>query len=65
VSLSRYQSALQLEGVAGVLMEIVDEALTFAAQQHPAIDNRSLYAFAAKLKYRVMKAETLSNAKNE
>lgn len=64
MTLSRYQSALQLEGVAGVLLEIVDEAQTFAATQHPAIDNRSLYAFAAELKYRVREAETLTNANN-
>jgi hypothetical protein len=51
-----------MEGVAGVLLEVVDEALSFAAAQHPAIDNRSLYAYAAELRYRVREAETLYNA---
>jgi hypothetical protein len=62
MTLARYQSALAMEGVAGVLLEVVDEALSFAAAQHPAIDNRSLYAYAAELRYRVREAETLYNA---
>lgn len=62
MSLARYQSALAQEGVGGVLLEVVDEALNYAAAQHPAVDNRSLYAFVAELKYRVANAETLTNA---
>jgi hypothetical protein len=61
VSISRYQSAHSTEGVSGVLLEVVDEALHFAAAQHPAVCNRSLYEFAAQLKYAVQGAENSIN----
>lgn len=63
MSVSRYQSAFSLGGVEGVLMEIVDEMLNFAAAQHPAVCNRSLYEFAASLKYKAQDAENLKNLK--
>lgn len=64
MSVSRYQSAYSLGGVEGVLMEIVDEMQNFAARQHPAVCNRSLYEFAATLKYKAKNSETLKNHKN-
>lgn len=63
MTLSQYHSALAVGGVEEVVLELVEEALRFAAAQHPAVDNRSLYAFAAELKYKVRASETLSNAK--
>ena len=57
MSMSRYYAAQATEGVTGVVMEVVDAALTFAAKQHPAVCNRSLYEFAATLKY-MAQAET-------
>jgi hypothetical protein len=64
MTLSQYHSAYALGGVEGVLLELIEEAQRYAAQQHPAVDNRSLYAFAADLKYRVRASETLTNTKN-
>lgn len=65
MTLSQYHSAFALGGVEGVVLELVEEAQRFAAAQHPAVDNRSLYAFAADLKYRVRAAETLTNANTQ
>lgn len=63
--LSQYHSAFALGGVEGVLLEVVEQAQRYAAAQHPAVDNRSLYAFMAQLKYRVQEAETLTNANTQ
>lgn len=65
MTLSQYHSAFALGGVEGVLLEVVEHAQRYAAAQHPAVDNRSLYAFMAQLKYRVQEAETLTNANTQ
>jgi hypothetical protein len=65
MTLSQYHSAFALGGVEGVLLEVVEQAQRYAAAQHPAVDNRSLYAFMAQLKYRVQEAETLTNANTQ
>lgn len=62
MTVSQYHSAFALGGVEGVLLEVIEQAQRYAAAQHPAVDNRSLYAFMADLKYRVQAAETLTNA---
>lgn len=62
MNLSSYHSAFALGGVNGVLLEVIEQAQRYAANQHPAVDNRSLYAFMAQLKYSVQEAETLTNA---
>lgn len=64
MSTSRYHSAFALGGVEGVLFELVDEMQNFAARQHPAVCNRSLYEFAATLKYKAQSMETLKNCEN-
>lgn len=61
MTLSQYHSAFALGGVEEVVMELVEEALRYAAAQHPAVDNRSLYGFAADLKYRLRASETLTD----
>jgi hypothetical protein len=48
--------------VEEVLLEVVEQGQRYAAAQHPAVDNRSLYAFLAELKYSVRQSETLTNA---
>ena len=65
MTLSQYHSAFALGGVEGVLLEVVEQAQRYAAAQHPAVDNRSLYAFMAQLKYRVQEAETLTKANTQ
>ena len=65
MTLSQYHSAFALGGVEGVLLGVVEQAQRYAAAQHPAVDNRSLYAFMAQLKYRVQEAETLTNANTQ
>ena len=65
MTLSQYHSAFALGGVEGVLLEVVEQAQRYAAAQHPAVDNRSLYAFMAQLKYRIQEAETLTNANTQ
>jgi len=62
MSISRYEAAHATEGVAGVLLEVIDAALTHAAAQHSAVCNRSLYDFAAQIKYAIQATETLVNS---
>jgi hypothetical protein len=65
VSTSPFHSALALGGVEEVLLEVVEQGQRYAAAQHPAVDNRSLYAFLAELKYSVRSSETLTNANSQ
>ncbi len=65
MSTAPFHSALALGGVDEVLMEVVEQGQRFAAAQHPAVDNRSLYAFLAELQYSVRAAETLTNANKQ
>ena len=62
MSTAAFHSALALGGVEEVLLEVVEQGQRYAAAQHPAVDNRSLYAFLAELKYSVRQSETLTNA---
>jgi len=65
VSTTAFHSALALGGIEEVLLEVVEQGQRYAAAQHPAIDNRSLYAFLAELKYSVRQSETLTNANSQ
>ena len=65
MSTAPFHSALSVGGVDEVLLEVVEQGQRFAAAQHPAVDNRSLYAFLAELKYTVRTSETLTNANSQ
>lgn len=65
MSTTAFHSALALGGIEEVLLEVVEQGQRYAAAQHPAIDNRSLYAFLAELKYSVRQSETLTNANSQ
>ncbi len=65
MSTAPFHSALALGGVPELLLEVVEQGQRFAAAQHPAVDNRSLYAFLAELQYSVRSSETLTNANSQ
>lgn len=56
MDITRYHTAYATEGIDGVLLEVVDQALDYAAAQHSAYDNRTLYSFIAELRYAVRNA---------